>query len=86
MGVKTMCDIPDNVLEQLQADMAEIKVALLGNQYNPQGALYKIAQHEKSIEYIEKRISKAIWTAAGAGTAAGFIISILFKLLPFLTS
>lgn len=34
--IAEMCNVPDKILALLQSDVAEIKVALLGNEYNPQ--------------------------------------------------
>ena len=82
---KTNYEISNEALDKLQKDMSEIKVALLGNEYNPQGALVKIAEHEVAIAVIKKRINKAVWTAIGAGTGAGGIISIAYKFLVGLT-
>jgi len=77
--------IPNEIWERMQADIAEIKVALLGNEYNPSGALHQLKQHEKCITELQTRFNKLIWMAAGGGAVAGFLISILFKLLPLIS-
>jgi len=75
---KTMCDIPDHILLRLQTDVAEIKVALLGNEYNPQGGLLcRTTEVEKELEKLRNRYDKMIWAAGGAGAAISFIVSIL---------
>lgn len=74
--IKEMCNIPDSVLATLQKDIAEIKVALLGNEYNPEGGLLcRTASVERELEKLKARYEKMIWTAAGAGTGASFIIA-----------
>lgn len=83
--IKDMCQISDKVLEQLQKDIAEIKVALLGNEYNPTGGLlFRTTHLEKCLEIIERDVSrmnrkydKIIWTAIGAGGVVSTIITIL---------
>jgi len=50
---KNMCNIPDDILEKLQKDISEIKVALLGNEYNPEGGLlYRTKENEDEIYYL----------------------------------
>jgi len=77
-----MCNIPDEILEQLQRDITEIKVALLGNEYNPTGGLlYRTSENEKRIEALEKRIDKAYYMIVGASGVITVIINILAWLL-----
>lgn len=73
-----MCNIPDSVLEQLRSDVSEIKVALLGNEYNPAGGLLcRTSEIEKELLTLKARYDRMIWTVAGG---AG-ILTVLFNLL-----
>ena len=82
-----MCNVPDNILALLQKDVAEIKVALLGNEYNPQGGLlYRTADLECKLEKLQTRYEKMMWTAGGAGAAVSFIIGMLMVILDHLIS
>jgi len=68
-----MCNIPDDVLEKLQKDVSEIKVALLGNEYNPEGGLlYRVKEIENTMNYLEdcnlktnEKINKVFWVSIG---------------------
>ena len=76
--IEYMCDVPDNILAKLQSDVAEIKVALIGNEYHPGGGLLcRTTEVEKELEKLRNRYDKMIWTAGGAGAAISFIVSIL---------
>lgn len=75
---KEMCQISDRILEKLQKDVEEIKVALLGNEYNPAGGLLcRTNELEKELEKLKDRYNKIMWMAGGAGA----IIAILFNIL-----
>ena len=73
-----MSNVSDNVLEILQKDIAEIKQALLGNEYNPtSGLVYRTAEAERQIEKLRVRFDRMLWTASGAA----IILSIVFNLI-----
>lgn len=75
---KEMCNVADNILETLQKDIAEIKVALLGNEYNPTaGLLYRMTEAEKQLEKLRTRFDRIIWTAIGVASA----LSVIFNLI-----
>lgn len=77
-----MCNVPDTVLEVLQRDVAEIKVALLGNAYNPMGGLLsRTAELEKEFEKMKLKYQRLLWTAAGAGTVLGIIFNVIIQLI-----
>lgn len=80
-GEITMKTIPDEIWEKMQADIAEIKVALLGNEYNPEGALYQIKQNETCIRELRDSFNKMKWMAAGFGAFAGIVINIIIQVL-----
>lgn len=80
--LKEMCNVPDDILSLLQRDIAEIKVALLGNEYNPTGGLlYRTSETEKRIECLEKRIDKAYYMILGASAAVTTILNVIAWLI-----
>jgi hypothetical protein len=73
-----MCSVPDNILEILQKDISEIKVALLGNEYNPAGGLLcRTSEVEKEVAKLKNRYEKIMWTVGVASS----IIAILFSFI-----
>lgn len=87
--IKEMCNIPDKILQQLQIDIAEIKVALLGNEYNPTaGLLYRTSELEKEylclkreLELQQSKFNRIVWTGIGVGTGVGFLWMIVTQVL-----
>lgn len=85
---KDMCNIPDDILEKLQKDISEIKVALLGNEYNPEGGLlYRTKENEDKIKCLEKRIfeledqiKKVIWISTGGAAVITALLTFIFNL------
>ena len=85
--IKEMCNVPDQILVLLQKDIAEIKVALLGNEYNPAGGLlYRTSELEKQIEYMraeqermKNKYDKIIWTVAGGATVIAVIANLVMQ-------
>ena len=84
---KEMCNMSDNVLLILQKDVADIKSALLGSEYNPtSGVLPRLSVAEKEVERLEEQLrvimdkfNKLIWFAGGIGATAGFIVEIAMR-------
>jgi|GEM_PF-2840007 hypothetical protein len=78
---KEMCNIADEVLYTLQKDIAEIKVALLGNEYNPSGGLlHRTAQLEIELTKLRSRYEKIMWTVVGASAIIGALFNVLMQL------
>ena len=76
-----MCEISDNILALLQKDIAEIKVALLGNEYNPAGGLlYRASALEKEVAQLKAKYDKAIWTSGGAAIVIAVIANVVMWL------
>lgn len=84
MEKRVIPSVTNTVLNQLQLDISEIKVALLGNEYNKEGVLYKVAQHDSICKNNSMRIDRILWTAAIVGSIAGFLISLAFALWPII--
>jgi len=77
--IKEMSNISDNILALLQKDIAEIKLALLGNEYNPTaGLVYRTAELERQLERLRNRLDKILWTAGGATVVLTVILNILW--------
>lgn len=80
--IKESHNIPDSVLALLQKDIAEIKVALLGNEYNPSGGLLcRTSELEKEFFKLKNRYDRMIWAAGGAGAVIAAIVSTVFSVI-----
>jgi len=74
MEGKDMANVPDSVLLHLQKDVAEIKSALLGNEYSShRGLIYRQACTEKNLDAVTNKVNKILWTAAGISAAVSVI-------------
>lgn len=77
---KEMCNIPDQILAVLQKDIAEIKLALLGNEYNPTaGIVYRMQQVEIENEKLKARLDRIIAWAAGAAAVLTVTLNVLWE-------
>ena len=56
-------------MEKLEKDIAEIKTALLGNEFNKNGLLQRV----ETIEKYQAKDKKAKWTVAGGLTVIMFL-------------
>lgn len=68
----------EECIQQMQADLADIKNALLGNPYNKDGVITRITTLEKKINRIEREKIKVYGMVVGATG----IIQLLINLLP----
>jgi len=81
---ETMSDVPDVILETLQADVRLIKTALLGDEYRPEGLLKRVDCIETEQDTIKKqqlkqenRFNRILWVGTGVGTAVGTLWAFL---------
>jgi len=75
---KEMSNVSEDILAILQKDIAEIKGALLGNEYNPGGGLLnRTAYLEKELDKLRMRYDRMLWTVGGGAA----IIAIIFNLI-----
>lgn len=82
-------NISDDVLSKLQRDVSDIKVAILGNEYNPEGGVLcrtqrneaEIASLKSEIAKQNSRFNRVVWTGIGVGSGAGFVWYILTEVL-----
>jgi len=78
---KDMCNIPDEILARLQSDIAEIKVALLGNEYNPTGGLLcRTTELEGEVAKLKNRYDKIMWMVVGASSIIAFVFNLLIRI------
>lgn len=76
--IKEMYTVPDSVLATLQKDIAEIKTALLGNEYNPAGGLLcRTTELEKEFEKLKLRYEKTMAYATGIAAAVSVVLTFL---------
>lgn len=57
-------------VNNIERDLKEVKEALLGNEYNPNGFIKRVEKVEK----YQANDKKQKWTLAGVGLAIGFIL------------
>lgn len=91
-------NIPNDVIQDMQKeisetrkdtsetrkDVTEIKVALLGNEYNPNGLIKRQCNTEARVDKIENDIKRIFWTTAGISGGVSTIIGgivIVLKIL-----
>jgi hypothetical protein len=73
-----MSIVSEDILSILQKDIAEIKVALLGNEYNPAGGLLcRTSELERELAKLKNRYEKIMWTVG----AASIIIAAIFNIV-----
>lgn len=82
--------IPKEIIKSLQVDVtdtrkdvSEIKSALLGNKYNPDGLIKRQCNTEERLTKAEGRIDKIFWTAAGISGGVSGLIGIVALILKF---
>lgn len=77
-----MCNVPDSILAILQKDIAEIKVALLGNEYNPEGGLlYRTTCLEREINKLKNKYDRAYYWVIGVSFTLAVIFNIVMQVL-----
>jgi len=82
--------IPNDIIKNLQTDVtdtrkdvSEIKNALLGNEYNPDGLIKRQCNTEERLTKAEGKIDKIFWTAAGISGGVSGLIGIVALILKF---
>lgn len=82
--------IPNDIIKNLQTDVTdtrkdvgEIKSALLGNEYNPDGLIKRQCNTEERLTKAEGKIDKIFWTAAGISGGVSGLIGIVALILKF---
>lgn len=77
--IKDMNNVSDQILAKLQKDIEEIKLALLGNEYNPTaGLVYRTTEAERQLEKLRTRMDRIIWTASGGAAVLTVVLNILW--------
>lgn len=76
-----MCEVSDDILKKLQEDVESIKVALLGNQYNPSGGLLcRTTELEGEVAKLKNRYDKIMWMVVGASSVIAFVFNLLIRI------
>jgi hypothetical protein len=76
--INNMANVSDDILESLRKDIAEIKVALLGNEYNPTaGLLYRMNDVETKVTRLTDKYQRIMWTVVGGGTVIAIIANFI---------
>jgi hypothetical protein len=79
--IKDTNNVSDQILAKLQKDIAEIKTALLGNEYNPHGGLlYRTTELECKLEKLQAKYDKAMWTSGGAAIVIAVVANLVMWL------
>lgn len=75
---KELQNVSANILAKLQQDIEEIKLALLGNVYNPQaGLVYRMAELERENMKLKSRVDRIYYVATGVSVA----LTVAFNLI-----
>jgi len=69
-------------LDEIEATLKDIRIALLGNQYNGDGIVKKVDTIEKRVEKLERNQAAQLWLTLGTGGLGGAGI---VKLIEFLS-
>ena len=76
--VNNMANVSDDILELLRKDLAEIKLALLGNEYNPTaGIVHRMTMVESENAKLRVRLDRIVAYAAGAA----LVLTVVFNVL-----
>jgi hypothetical protein len=70
-----------SVIELITKDIQDMKEALLGNEFNKEGLVFKVENNEKQIEELVKFKQKIIAWATGAGLGSGTLVNLLMDLM-----
>jgi hypothetical protein len=76
--INNMANVSDDILESLRKDIAEIKLALLGNEYNPtSGIVHRMTQVELENQKLRIRLDRIVAWSAGAAAALTIVANIV---------
>ena len=70
-----------SIIELITKDIQDMKEALLGNEFNKEGLVYKVENNEKQIEELVKFNQKIVDWATGAGLGSGTLVNLLMDLI-----
>ena len=62
-------------------NIQDMKEALLGNEFNKEGLVYKVENNVKQIEELVKFKQKIVAWATGAGLGSGTLVNLLMDLI-----
>jgi len=70
-----------SVIELITKDIQDMKEALLGNEFNKEGLVFKVENNERQIEELVKFKQKIVAWATGAGLGSGTLVNLLMDLM-----
>jgi len=70
-----MYNIPNGIIKMLKDDIAEIKTALLGNEYQHKGLIERV----KDLEDEVYKLKKLKWTVYGGATIVASLVTLLLR-------
>jgi hypothetical protein len=70
-----------SVIELITKDIQDMKEALLGNEFNKEGLVFKVENNERQIEELVKFKQKIVAWATGAGLGSGTLVNLLMDLV-----
>jgi hypothetical protein len=100
-GLKQSVEDNAKKMEDIQRDVTDIKRALLGDKYMPEGILFQVQANTKEIETINdivkeidypkmdtrlKRIEKIVFVGMGAGLTITFIVKYHKGIMDFISN
>mgnify|MGYP000406163056 CR=1 FL=1 len=70
-----MFNIPNGIIKMLKDDIAEIKTALLGNEYQHKGLIERVKDLEEEVY----KLKKLKWTVYGGATIVASLVTLLLR-------
>ena len=68
-------------LKQIKSSIEEIRTALLGNEFHPNGVIEQVAEIKTRVELLEQAQSRIKWVAIGFFLAGGGSSALVLKML-----
>lgn len=68
-------------IENLGETLKDVKVALLGNDFNKTGIVHTIAEHHQRLSALEKALDRGKWLVIGLSMGTGGLIYEIIKQL-----
>jgi predicted outer membrane protein len=75
----TTMETLDNRLEKIEKSIEDIRVSLLGNDFNKTGLIHTIQEHHQRLTALEKQLERGKWLIIGLSAGSGIGIYELLK-------
>jgi hypothetical protein len=66
-------------LEKIESSIEQIRVSLLGNEFNKTGLVHTIQEHHQRLTALEKQLERGKWLIIGLSAGSGIGIYELLK-------